>query len=151
MSRSSFAKHPTFTITNTKCWLNNIHIITHICCMNAQRWTISGRAAISGWNWLLHQSAGSSNYDISPSETTACFPFRDGLSDNNCSGRMRSRPNWSTEDAEAMRPSIFWNLLSGTIVPQRKDFMARWMFSLRAGDSRLDWEFLIKCLYHNFI
>jgi len=36
--------------------------------MNAQHCTISGKTAISGWNWLLHQPAGSCNYDKSPSD-----------------------------------------------------------------------------------
>ncbi len=48
-------------------------------------------------------------------------------------GRMWSRPYWSTEDAEAMRPSIFWNTLRGRGTPSLNEATSCWMASARSG------------------
>ncbi len=39
----------------------------------------------------------------------------------NWMGHMQSRPNWSTGEAAAIRPSIFWKALSGWAVPSLKE------------------------------
>ncbi len=36
-------------------------------------------------------------------------------------GRIRSRPNWSTGEAAAIRPSIFWKALSRRLAPSLKE------------------------------
>ncbi len=48
-------------------------------------------------------------------------------------GRMWSRPNWSTEDVEAMRPSILWNALRGRGTPSLNEAVSCWMASAHSG------------------
>ncbi len=51
---------------------------------------------------------------------TLCFS-------QNWMGRMWSRPNWSTGEAAAIRPSIFWKALSGQAVPSLKAAVWHWI------------------------
>ncbi len=51
---------------------------------------------------------------------TLCFS-------QNWMGPMWSRPNWSTGEVSAIRPSIFWKALSGRAVPSLKEATLRWI------------------------
>ncbi len=56
-------------------------------------------------------------------------------------GRIRSRPNWSTGDAEAMRPSIFWNASGTSSICSNRE-IAGWRQGTRktaAADSEGGW------------
>ncbi len=48
-------------------------------------------------------------------------------------GRIWSRPNWSTEDTEAMRSSILWNALRGRGTPSLNEAASCWIASASSG------------------
>ncbi len=49
-------------------------------------------------------------------------------------GRMWSRPNQSTGEATAIRPSILWKALRGRAVPSSKEAAWRWIVVARSAE-----------------